>query len=131
MAMSADTGDEQKGSILENELRQAVEYRQQVLDELGKRESKLADIDKKIAEVEHEMASSNSSREAVISEATAIIVADAFNRALRRKLKMLKGTRAEVVESINMARERLEDVDAEIAELESRLENIENSTGEN
>ncbi|RMG42587.1 MAG: hypothetical protein D6719_06110 [Candidatus Dadabacteria bacterium] len=129
--MSADTGDEQKGSILENELRQAVEYRQQVLDELGKRESKLADIDKKIAEVEHEMASSNSSREAVISEATAIIVADAFNRALRRKLKMLKGTRAEVVESINMARERLEDVDAEIAELESRLENIENSTGEN
>lgn len=117
---------------MEGERERLEEYRKEVLAELERRLERVKLLDTKIAAVEFQLEATAGSRRAVVGDTGKLLSQAALREKIKRDRGRLQEDRAQAVDDVRSARERLQQVDAELSEaVTAGAENSDESSGDN
>lgn len=115
--------------MAEEQREQLERYRDEVLQEIERRVSRLREIDSQIAAAEFQLDGLSAARGPRVGNTGRMLAQTALREKIKRDRAKLEASRAEAVDDVRSAQSRLEQVDAELRELES-ADGVRNEFGE-
>ena len=93
-----------------------LEYRKQVTAELSRRSDRVRAIEQEIASRSLVLEESQRHRSVLTGDSQRLLAQESYRASVRKAIERLKGERAEAREDLKRAQDRLEQVDADLAE---------------
>jgi chromosome segregation ATPase len=93
-----------------------LEYRKQVTAELSRRSDRVRAIEQEIASRSLVLEESQRHRSVLTGDSQRLLAQESYRASVRKVIERLKGERAEAREDLKRAQDRLEQVDADLAE---------------
>lgn len=105
-------------------------YRERVFEELRTRMERLKGVDGEIASMRYLIEQTRSSRALRAGDTVRVLVRASQKARLLREHARLEGVRAQILEDVRRAEERLEEVDSDLDALEDASEELKDEVGE-
>lgn len=99
-----------------------VSYREQVIEELERRVLRVAELERVVAAVHHQLDEVRHGRRPCAGETSTVVVRAAYTARLKRQLAMARREQDQAQQDVQRAEDRLQEVDAQLEELNQGME---------
>lgn len=101
------------------------EYRERVVAELSRRSDRVRRLEQELASKAHQLEDTQRRRQVIAGDTGRVLAQESYRAVLRKAIARLEVERREAMDELEMARRRLEQVEAELAaEIEDDLDDV-------